>query len=101
MSCACSTAVTRPRRRWPRCAALGGRRSGREFASAPLTVEELSQLLLLGCGVADRPSALPHRSAPSAGGLYAVRVSVLAIAVEGLDPGVYRYLPLHHRLARV
>jgi SagB-type dehydrogenase family enzyme len=70
--------------------ALGERRSVREFADAPLTLAEVSQLLWAAQG---QTSDSGGRTAPSAGGLYPLEVTLVAGEVDGLAPGTYRYLP--------
>lgn len=75
--------------------ALAQRRSVREFGSEPLSLAAVSQLLWAAQGVTS-PSGL--RTAPSAGALYPLEVYLVAGAVSGLPPGVYRYDPRRHRL---
>jgi SagB-type dehydrogenase family enzyme len=78
-------------------AALRSRRSVREFGSGPLTLAEVSQLLWAAQGLTD---AAGFRTAPSAGALYPLEISVLVGDVEALEPGVYRYDPLRHKLLK-
>jgi len=78
--------------------ALAGRRSVREFARAPLALEEVSQLLWAAQGV-NRPDG--HRTAPSAGATYPLELWLAAGEVTGLPPGLYRYRPAGHRLEPV
>ncbi|AUX10058.1 nitroreductase [Halalkaliarchaeum desulfuricum] len=77
--------------------ALENRRSRREFGDEPLETEQLSQLLWAAQGITD---ARGYRTAPSAGAQYPLELYVVIgqPGVEGLDPGVYRYLPDEHRL---
>jgi len=75
--------------------ALAKRRSVREFAPEPLPVATVSQLLWAAQGITD-PAGL--RTAPSAGALYPLEVYLVAGAVAGVRPGVYRYDPRRHRL---
>lgn len=75
--------------------ALALRRSIREFAPAPLPLAAVSQLLWAAQGVT-HPDGL--RTAPSAGALHPLEVYLVAGAVTGLEPGVYRYEPKRHRL---
>jgi SagB-type dehydrogenase family enzyme len=76
--------------------ALALRRSVREFGPEPLPLSAVSQLLWAAQGVT-HPDGL--RTAPSAGALYPLEVYLVAGAVLGIDPGVYRYDPRRHRLS--
>jgi len=76
--------------------ALQERRSVREFARAPLRLEELAQLAWAAQGQTTRGG---HRTAPSAGALYPLELFVVAGNVQDLAAGVYRYQPSLHRLA--
>jgi len=76
--------------------ALSERRSVRSFAPTPLTMEQVGQLLWAAQGVS---SPGGFRTAPSAGALYPLEVTLVAGAVSGLQPGLYRYLPAKHALA--
>lgn len=78
--------------------ALLKRRSVREFREAPLTLDDLAQLLWAAQGLTDRAG---FRTAPSAGALYPLEVYVLAGNIQGLPPGLYQYAPHEHRLHRV
>ncbi len=78
--------------------ALLKRRSVREYASVPLTLDEVSQLLWAVQGIT---SEWGGRTAPSAGGLYPLEVYVAAGNVENLAPGVYKYKPEKHELVKV
>ena len=74
------------------------RRSGRDYTGEPLTLGELSQLLWAAQGITDERG---YRTAPSAGGLYPLEVYAAAWDVEGLEPGIYRYIPHEHALRLV
>ena len=78
--------------------ALLSRRSIRDYSGAPLTLDEVSQLLWAAQGTTD-PRGL--RTAPSAGALYPLEVYLVVGDVTGLDPGVYRYVPEDHEMVRV
>lgn len=90
--------------------ALTERRSVRRFAEASVTLEEVAQLLWAAQGVTRpqeaRPSHWPpewqwmggRRTAPSAGALYPLEVYLVAGKVDGIAPGLYRYVPLEHAL---
>jgi SagB-type dehydrogenase family enzyme len=69
---------------------LARRRSIRDYTAQPLTLAQAASLLWAAEGI----TAPPHlRTAPSAGALYPLQLSLVAGAVSGLDPGVYRHLP--------
>lgn len=80
--------------------AIEQRRTLRRYAATPLTLAELSYLLWCTQGVQQvtpRPSTL--RTVPSAGARHAFETDLLINRVEGLAPGLYRFLPLEHKLA--
>lgn len=79
-------------------AALAARRSVRRFLPEPLDLAELAQLLWAAQGVTHGEG---KRTAPSAGATFPLETFAVAGAVEGLDPGVYRYLPEGHALEPV
>lgn len=73
--------------------AVNGRRSVRELAREPLSVDEVGQLLWAAQGITDPASG--HRASPSAGALYPLEVYALDA------DGVHHYLPEGHRIERV
>ncbi len=78
------------------------RESVRAYTEEPLSLEELSALLFATQGirrVVTRESAL--RTVPSAGARHSFETYVAAIRVQGLQSGIYRYLPLDGQLARL
>jgi len=77
--------------------ALRQRRSVRTFGPGQLSLAQLGQLLWAAQGIT---SSDDLRSAPSAGALFPLEMQLAIGAVEGLMPGVYRYLPHQHRLAQ-
>ncbi len=78
--------------------ALSKRRSVREYRDAPLTLNEVAQLLWAAQGITS-PEGL--RTAPSAGALYPLEVYLLVGNVEGLTSGVYHYHPHEHALSKI
>jgi SagB-type dehydrogenase family enzyme len=77
------------------------RRSVRAYAKAPLSLAELSHLLWCTQGVQrvlSTPATL--RTVPSAGARHALETHLLVNRVEGLEPGLYRFLAGEHRLLR-
>jgi SagB-type dehydrogenase family enzyme len=75
--------------------ALALRRSVREYANEPLTLDEVSQLLWSAQGV---NAEWGGRTAPSAGATYPLETYLVAGEVSNLKPGVYHYLPHNHSL---
>jgi SagB-type dehydrogenase family enzyme len=96
--------------------AIGRRRSRREYTAEALSLEELSFLLWATQGFdasatdafhqwseGKAPATLEQtritlRTVPSAGGRHPLESYLLLNRVDGLDPGLYRYLPLDHKL---
>lgn len=79
--------------------AINRRRSVRKYAAEPLTLEELSYLLWCTQGVkqvTNRPATL--RTVPSAGARHPFETYLLINRVQGLQPGLYRFLALTHQL---
>jgi SagB-type dehydrogenase family enzyme len=82
--------------------AIEDRQSVRKYAADPLTLEELSYLLWCTQGVkavTDRPAT--RRTVPSAGARHAFETYLLINAIDGLQPGVYRFLAIEHKLAAI
>ena len=75
---------------------LRERRSMRNFAVRPLSLQAAAQLLWAAQGVSS-PEGL--RTAPSAGALYPLELHLVVGEVAGLAPGSYRYDAPSHRLA--
>ena len=95
--------------------AIRRRRSRREFTEQPLALEELSFLLWATQGINEHatqafgdwlaskdPDAVKAqatlRTVPSAGGRHPFETYLLVNRVKGLDPGLYRYLAVEHKL---
>jgi len=79
--------------------AIGSRRSHRRFRDAPVTLAELAFLLWATQGVRqvlDAGHAL--RTVPSAGCRHAFETYLLVARVTGLEPALYRYLPVEQAL---
>lgn len=89
--------------------AISQRRSVRSFTDGPVSLEQLGQILWACQGVTEPVPVAPqgfswewmggYRAAPSAGALYPLEVYVVVTSVQGLEPGVYHYLPTDHALA--
>ncbi|MFZ1897068.1 SagB/ThcOx family dehydrogenase [Methanoregula sp.] len=82
--------------------AIGRRHSVRSYAREPLSLEDLSFLLWCTQGLKSvHGTQATFRTVPSAGARHAFETCLLANDVDGLEPGLYRYLALSHRLCRV
>jgi len=82
--------------------AIDMRRSHRKYTDQPFTVEELSFLLWCTQGVkqvTERPSTL--RTVPSAGARHPFETYLVVNRVQGLEPGLYRFLAIGHKLVQV
>lgn len=66
------------------------------FADAPVSLEQVSQLLWAAQGVTGLGGL---RTAPSAGAVYPFRIYLIAMNVQGLRPGAYAYDPDRHVLS--
>lgn len=102
--------------RMPLIEAIGRRRSRREYTAEPISQEELSFLLWATQGVDEQATRAFHqwsddappptlnqakvtlRTVPSAGGRHPFETYLILNHVGGLDAGLYRYLPLDHKL---
>ncbi|MEZ4599746.1 MAG: SagB/ThcOx family dehydrogenase [Syntrophotaleaceae bacterium] len=76
--------------------------SHRDYADVPLSLLELSYLLWCTQGVKKvYADYMTLRTVPSAGARHAFETVLLVNRVEDLEPGVYRYLAIGHRLELV
>jgi SagB-type dehydrogenase family enzyme len=79
--------------------AISQRRSRRRFLDQPLSILELSWLLWSTQGVSEiLAPGCALRTVPSAGCRHAFETYLLVNAIETLEAGVYRYLPVEHTL---
>jgi len=74
------------------------RRSVRKYKKEPLELSALSQLLWAAQGITNPKG---WRTAPSAGALYPLELYAAAGNVNGLSPGVYKYIPTRHALTHI
>lgn len=81
--------------------ALKNRRTIRTFRDAPLSLSEVSQLLWAAQGVTGTRGNRELRTAPSAGALYGLETYLVAVNVDGIPAGLYRYVPRGHALIPV
>lgn len=79
--------------------AIAGRESHRSFLPEPLSLTELAFLLWSTQGVrAVVNKATVLRTVPSAGCRHPLETYLAVLRVNGLQPGIYRYLPLDQAL---
>jgi SagB-type dehydrogenase family enzyme len=83
--------------------AIRRRESRRGFSAAPLSLEELAYLCWATQGVraVAASGAAVLRTVPSGGCRHPFETYLAVRNVAGLDPGLYRYLSLSHRLCLV
>ena len=82
--------------------AIEGRRSHRRFLDQSLTLAEVSFLLWATQGIRQKANAATaFRNVPSAGCRHALETYLCVLNVTGIEPGVYRYLPVEHQLLAV
>ena len=82
--------------------AIRDRVSRRRFSQSPVQLDELAFLLWETQGIRkqlDEGTAL--RTVPSAGARHALETYLCVLNVQGVEPGVYRYLPVEHQLLAV
>ncbi|MGC1378816.1 MAG: SagB/ThcOx family dehydrogenase, partial [Anaerolineales bacterium] len=81
---------------------IADRKSRRKYSEADITLAELSYLLWATQGVRKAfPSWGTYRTVPSAGSRHSFETYLIIQHVEGLKTGVYRYLPLDHKLVHL
>ncbi len=79
---------------------IADRKSRRKFTDAALTWKELSYLLWATQGVrkVSPDGKVSYRTVPSGGARQPFETYLAINRVEGANPGLYRYLPLEHKL---
>ncbi|HHW27318.1 MAG TPA: SagB/ThcOx family dehydrogenase [Firmicutes bacterium] len=81
---------------------VNDRKSRRRFTSESLTLDELAYLLWATQGVREVvPGARAYRTVPSAGCRHPFDTYLAVTRVQGLEPGIYRYLAMSHQLALI
>lgn len=83
--------------------AIANRESRRVFTDEPLTLKELSFLLWAtqGVRVVDENKVWMKRVVPSGGGRQPFETYLLVDRVDCIKRGIYRYLPIEHKLILV
>lgn len=75
------------------------RRSTRFYADESISLEELAYLLWSTQGVSSvNKAGISLRTVPCSGATYTFETYLFIMKVEGLEKGVYRYLPLENKL---
>jgi SagB-type dehydrogenase family enzyme len=81
--------------------AIENRRSRRRFKKDPVSLDDLSYLLWATQGVKREGAHYTLRPVPSAGARHSFETYLCILRCEGLEPGLYRYLPLDHGLVNL
>lgn len=87
--------------------AVTGRRSRRSFSTEPVTLDELGFLAWCAQGVTEiarneeGEATQAFRTVPSGGARYPLETYLLVNRVDGVAPGVYRYLSFKHELVAI
>ena len=83
--------------------AIRNRESRRKYTPDPLGLAELSFLLWATQGIkaVDKNGVWTKRTVPSGGARHPFETYLIINRVKGVKPGVYRYLPIEHRLLLV
>jgi SagB-type dehydrogenase family enzyme len=80
-------------------AAISNRRSRRRFTSESLSMDELAFLLWATQGIRQPAGGnLAYRTVPSAGARHSFETYLFVMRVEGIQQGLYRYLPVSNEL---
>lgn len=76
------------------------RRSRRKYTSKALTLEEISFLLWAVQGIhrVSKKAPVTYRTVPASGGIHPFETYVAVNNVENIHEGLYRYLPVEHKL---
>lgn len=78
---------------------INHRSSIREYQDAAISKDELSYLLWCTQGVKEKVGNIHTlRTVPSAGARHTLETFILVNKVDGLTPGLYRYLALEHKI---
>lgn len=77
---------------------ISQRRSTRKFNKENINLEELSYLLWATQGIRENHKNYSLRTVPSAGARHCFETYLFINRVEGLEQGLYRYLPLDNKL---
>lgn len=82
-------------------ACIENRRSTREFSKTPLILHEFSYLLWCTQGIKEITSKSVLRTVPSAGARHPFETYLLVKNVDGIIPGLYRFIASKHSLIEI
>jgi SagB-type dehydrogenase family enzyme len=84
-------------------ACIADRKSHRRYTDEGLTLPELAYLLWATQGVRQVTMGGKGslRTVPSSGGRHPFETYLAILRVDGIEPGVYRYLPFEHKLVQL
>jgi len=78
---------------------IGDRRSNRLYSEEAISLEELSYLLWATQGITlTNKAGITFRTVPCSGATHSFETYLFIMNVTGLDKGIYRYLPVEHKL---
>lgn len=80
------------------------RQSCRSFTGGGITTQDLSNILFAGYGItgkAELQGEFLERPVPSGGGLYPLELYIIVQTMNGLESGIYHYVPLGHFLETI
>jgi SagB-type dehydrogenase family enzyme len=80
---------------------MENRKSTREFSKTPLSLTELSYLLWCTQGIKELTSRYVLRTVPSAGARHPFETYLLLKNIDGLKPGLYRFIAGKHALIEI
>lgn len=82
--------------------AISERKSVRNYSNSPITADEFSFLLWATQGVRSKViKGHAFRTVPSAGCRHSFETYIAVFRVDGIEKGIYRYLPLSHSIVYV
>ena len=80
---------------------LRARKSRRKHTDASLNLEEFSFLCWAAAGIKEHKPKFSLRTAPSGGARHPLDLYMFVARIDGLEAGLYRYLPVEHAVALV
>jgi len=78
--------------------AIANRRSRRSYGDGGLTIDQVSEVMWSAAGITGGGR---FRAAPSAGATYPMDTYLVAGNIDGIEPGIYKYIEQQHALELV